>query len=573
MTLNPMLALLVVFGLVGCAQLSPLPDAPVAAQKTAAAEAKATALPAQELTEQVLYQFLLAETAAQRGERKLAAEAYVDLALRTRDARIARRATELALFAQMREQAAKAAKLWVELEPDSERARLTWTTLLAAGGHLKEARPHFEALLKMAGSPAQVFMQMHALFNRQADFQGVFELVADLAQPYPRLPEAHFAVAQAAWSASQYARAEESLDRALALRPDWEAAALLKGQLAQRRGDAALLDYWAGFLADTPGAREVRLAYARQLAQMGRYPESRREFERLLDAMPGNPEARMAVGLLAMQAGDFEAAEGYLLKALALGHPEADQIRVYLGRIGEARNRPDEALQWYREVGKGPDYLGAQLMIGLLLGRQGRMIEARALLHDLAPGDDADRIQVIQTEAQLLREARDYAGVYQVLSQGLTRFPDSLELLYDRAMAAEKQNKLDVLEKDLRRLIKLKPDHAHAYNALGYTLADRTNRLAEAIELLQKALQLAPNDAFVLDSMGWAQFKAGRLNEALDYLKRAYAVRPDPEIAAHLGEVLWKQGKRDEAKKLWEGALQSHPDNESLREAVSRFKP
>lgn len=578
MTLNPLL-LLFVLGLSGCAQLLPAPERAAAPKKPAVADDKIAvavpaATPAQPLTEQVLYQFLLAETAWQRGERKLAAEAYADLALRTRDVRVARRATELAVLAQAREQALQATQLWVELEPESERARQVWITLLAAAGHLKETRPHFEALLRAeGGSLAQVFMQMHTLFSRHADFQGVLDLVGDLARPYPNLAEAHFALTQAAWNAGQYERAEQAVDRTLALRSDWEAAALLKGQLLQRRSDAEAEAYWAGFLARNPAARELRLAYAKQLARMERYSESRREFERLLDDASGNSEATMAVGLLAMQAGDYQAAEAYLLKTLELGYPEADQVKLYLGQIGEARKNPDDALRWYRAVGKGPRYLSAQLLVATLLGKQGHMAEARAVLQGLTPVDEAERIQVVQAEAQLLREARDYVGVYKLLSQALAQQPDAPELLYDRAMAAEKLDKLDVLEKDLRKLIKLRPDHAHAYNALGYTLADRTNRIAEALELLQKALQLAPNDGFVLDSMGWAQFKAGKLNEAVDYLKRAHAARPDPEIAAHLGEVLWKQGKRDEAKKLWEAALKEHPGNEALRETVSRFKP
>ena len=580
MTFNPFLMLLAVLGLVGCAQLAPAPEqavappkpAPASNDKTAAAAPVAT--PAQPLTEQVLYQFLLAETAWQRGERKLAAEAYVDLALRTRDARIARRATELALLAQAREEAVQSAKLWVELEPGSEQAQQVWISLLAASGHIKETRPHFEVLLRAAGgSPGPVFMQMHTVFSRQADYRGVLDLVSDLARPYPNLAEAHFAVTQAAWNAGQYDRAEQAVDRALALRPDWEAAALLKGQLLQRKGDAEMLAYWAGFLAQHPAMRELRLAYAKQLARTGRYPESRQEFERLLDDAAGNPEATLAVGLLAMQAGDYEAAETYLLKTLELGYPEADQVKLYLGQIAEARKRVAEALRWYQAVDRGPRYVAAQVLAAALLGKQGHVAEARALLQGLSPADDSERIQIVQAEAQILREAHDYAGVYKVLSQALAGQPEAPELLYDRAMAAEKLNKLDVLEKDLRKLIKLKPDYAHAYNALGYTLADRTNRIAEAIELLQKALQLAPDDPFVLDSMGWAQFKAGRSKEAAEYLKRAYAARPDPEIAAHLGEVLWKQGKRDEAKKLWEGALKEHPDNEALRETISRFKP
>lgn len=583
MTRYPVLALVAALSLAACSRTPVVPAAPApvpAAPAAPAAEAppveapaKPSELPAQALTGQVLYQFLLAEVAWQRGERKLAAEAYADLAQRTRDPRIARRATELALFAQAIPQAVQSAKLWVELEPTSERAQQTWVSLLAASGRISETRPHLEALLKAAPAPGPVFLQLHSLFGRNADPQAALTLVSDLAQGYPQLAEAHLAVAQAAWGANQPEQAEQALDRALAIKPTWEALVLFKGQLLQPRGEEALLGYWRDYLARYPAAREVRLAYAKRLAMLGRYAESRHEFERLLEGAADNPEAHLAVGLLAMQSNDLAAAEVHLLKALELQHPEADQVKLYLGQIKEAQGRPEDALRWYGEVAKGPRHTEAQLLRALLLGKLNRVAEARAALQGLSPASEAERIQIVQTEAQVLRGARDFAAAHQLLSEALARYPDSPELIYDRAMVAERLNRLEEVERDLRRLIKMKPDHAHAYNALGYTLADRTPRIAEALELLQKALQLAPNDPFIQDSMGWALYKAGRLVEAEDYLKRAYATRPDPEIAAHLGEVFWQQGRRDDAQRLWEAALKAHPDNESLRETVSRLNP
>lgn len=585
MTFNPALIVLAISGLIGCARMPSLPEAQAAeASRLAQAQprpaepqqapVKPAGVPAQNLTEQVLYQYLLAEVAWQRGERVLAAEAYADLAQRTRDARIARRATEISLIAQALPQAMQSARLWVELDAASDRAQHTWISLLAASGRVQEARPHLEALLKAAGpAVGPVFLQMHSLFGRNVDAQAALELIADLARRYPESAEAHLAVGQAAWNAGQYERAEKAMDQALQIKPTWEALALFKGQLVQRRGDEVLVAYWADFLKRNPSAREVRLAYAKQLARMGRYEESRKEFERLLNGSPQNPEAHMAVGLLAMQASDFESAQSHFLKALELGFPDADQVKLYLGQISEARKQPEEALRWYGEVAKGPRFVEAQLLRGMLLGKQGRIVEARALLQNLSPVNEAERIQIVQTEAQVLREARDYQGVFQVLSAALANSPDSPDLIYDRAMAAERLDKFDVAEQDLRKLIKLRPDHAHAYNALGYTLADHTGRIAEAIQLLEKALLLAPNDPFIQDSMGWALYKAGRLNEAEAYLRRAHTTRPDPEIAAHLGEVLWQEGKREEAQRFWEGALKTHPDNEVLRETVSRLKP
>lgn len=545
-----------------CAQ-SPVLETPVVPTQPAA----------QELTPQVIYQFLLGEIAAQRGDLRLSAEAYADLAARTRDARVARRATEVALYARQPQVALKNAQLWRELEPQSPKALQTLASLLVGSGRMAEAKPHLQAWIR-TGKGGEVFMQMHALFLKQKDKQAVLDLVEELAAAYPNAPEARFAVAQAAWQAGQSKRALAALDQAQRQKPGWETAALYKAQVLQSTdGDATVLAYLKDFLSAQPGAREVRLAYAKHLARVGNLAEARAQFEHLTQEMPNNPEVHFAVGLVAMQGNDIASARASMLKALELGHREEGQVRFYLGQLAEADKQFDEALTWYRSISPGRQQFDAQLRAAMVLGKLGRLDEARAWLAELKPTGEADRSRLVQTEALLLREAKRYEAVYDVLSKALESMPDTPELLYDRAMAAEKLNRLDVLEKDLRRLIQIKPDYAHAYNALGYTLADRTPRVREALELLEKALKLEPEDPFILDSMGWALFKAKRYDEALVYLRRAYAARPDPEIAAHLGEVLWVRGDREEARGIWRSGLQQHPDNDALREVMSRLKP
>jgi len=527
----------------------------------------------QGLTAQVLYQFLLGEIAGQRGELKLSAEAYADLAAHTRDARVARRATEVALYARQSQLALKNARLWQELEPDSPKALQTLASLLVGSGRLGEAKPLVNAWIK-TGKGGEVFMQLHGLFAKQKDRQAVLDLVADLAAAYPSSPEARFAVGQAAWQAGQGKKALAALDEALRLKPDWESTALFKAQVLQRMdGDAAQEVFLKDYLAAFPTARDARLTYAKLLARAGKFTESRAQFELMTRENPANPEAHFAVGLVALQTNDLDSAKASFLKALELEHPEEGHVRLYLGQLAEARNQTEEALTWYQSVTKGRQQFDAQLRAAVMLNKLGRLAEARAWLAKLQPSSDTERAQQAQTEAQLLREAKNYEGVFAVLSKALEKMPDSPELLYDRAMAAEKVNRIDVLEKDLRRLIKLKPDYAHAYNALGYTLADRTNRTQEAIELLEKALKLEPEDPFILDSMGWALFKAKRYPEAVDYLRRAYGVRPDPEIAAHFGEALWMKGDKEEARRVWRNGLQLHPENESLRDVASRLMP
>jgi tetratricopeptide (TPR) repeat protein len=528
--------------------------------------------PRQELSPQLLYQYLLAEIAGQRGELTLASEALLDLAVKTRDARVAQRATEMAIFARKPANALKSAQLWLEREPESLKARQTYVSLLISAGRLKDARPHIEWLLKNGGrGVGEAFLQLPGMLLRHQDKPAVLALMTELAASYPTVPEASLALAQVAWHAGQSERALQAADEALRLKPGWEAVALFKGQILQRKGDEQVLRYWQDFLAQHPDASEVRLALARQYARMGRFAESRAQFE-LLRSL-GKAEILISLGLLAMQMNDLDAAEGHLMEAMARDDADKDQVRMYLGQVAEARRRYDEALNWYRSVQDGRNRFEAGLKAVVVLGKLGRVDEGRALLAAMPADTEADRVQIVQAEAQMLREAKDYQQVYDVLSRGLEAMPESPELLYDRAMAAERLNRLDVLERDLRLLIRLKPDHAHAYNALGYTLADRTDRITEALELLVQALKLAPDDPFILDSMGWALYKSGRVDEAVSYLKRAFALRPDPEIAAHLGEVLWVRGEREEARRIWQGSLREHPDNEILRETLGRLQP
>jgi tetratricopeptide (TPR) repeat protein len=569
MNLKPLSFALVAVSLSACAQSPVVIQMPPIVADTKPANSG--------LTSQVLYQILLGEIASQRGELRLSAEDYADLAGKTRNPRVAQRAVELAQYARMPTLALRNAQLWWELEPNSVKAMQTLASLQLANGRFREAKAPLEAWLKSSKNSAESFSQMHALFARQKDKAAVLDLVSDLAAAYPALPEARFAVAQVAAQAGQLPRALAALDEALNLRPQWENAALLKAQILLRKdGEPATQKYLADFLKVNPDAHEVRLAYAKQLARAGKLNESRSEFERLARDTPNNPEATFTLGLIAMQTNDLASARGSFLKALELGHPDADTVRFYLGQLDEAENHFEAALQWYRQVNDGRHRFDAQLRVAIMLNRLGRAQEARDWLDGLTVQDDAERIQVVQTEAMILRDAKDYQGVFDTLSRGLEKMPDALDLLYDRAMVAEKLNKLDVVEQDLRHLIRLKPDYAHAYNALGYTLADRGDRLPEALELLTQALKLAPEDPFILDSMGWCLYKMKRLPEAVDDLRHAYSTKSDPEIAAHLGEVLWVRNEKDdreEARRIWQGSLKANPDNESLREVVSRFKP
>lgn len=531
-------------------------------------------LPAQPLTEFILYEFLMAEIAGQRGDLRFSAEAYLDLARRTRDPRVARRATEIAIAARQNATAVDAARIWNETDPASNRALQALGGLLIASGRLDEALPHLKKLIA-AGSadPGEHFTQLSRTLANAPDKQGALKLVQQLAADYPRLTLAQLAVAQAAANAGDEATAMDSVRRARELRPESEAAVLMEAQLMQRRSNAEALQVLRKYLDGYPGSREVRLGYARILVAENRFGEARVEFQRLVAAFPENTEVIYAVALLSLQLSDHVMAEASLKRLLELDFRDQGLVRVYLGQIAEEQKRLPEALDWYKSVEPGAQYLIARIRSAQIIARQGSLDAARAWLQASDVTDGTQRVQLVLAEAQLLRDAGQTKPAFDLVGEALQRLPDNPELLYDYAMLAERIERVDLLESSLRRLITLRPDHAHAYNALGYSLADRNQRLPEARELIEKALQLAPEDAFIVDSMGWVLFRQGALEDALRYLKRAYTARPDPEIAAHLAEVLWTLGDQPEAERVLKEVGDKNPGNETLMKTIKRLKP
>ncbi|HEY6720249.1 MAG TPA: tetratricopeptide repeat protein, partial [Burkholderiales bacterium] len=515
----------------------------------------------------------LAEIAGQRGNVALSAQAYVDLAKRTRDPRIARRATEVALYARMNTAAIEAATVWYETDPGSTRPLQALSGLLIAAGRYDEALPNLKKLLASPASDlASGFAQLTRTLAGAQDKQAALKLVQSLAADYPKLPEAHFAVARAALNAGEDRGALEEARKAGQLRPEFEAAVLLEAQLLQKVSVDQAASLLAGYLKKNPAAREARLAYARLLVGQRRFGEARAEFQKLMSSVPDSTDMVFAVALLSLQLKDYDAAEKYLKGLIESPYRDKDGVRLYLGQVAEERKNLPEALRWYGEVGEGEQYVQAQIRYAQVLSRQGKLDEARSRLQQAAAKNSQQRVQLVLAEAQLLRDANQPKAAFDLVGQALDRLPNDPELLYDYAMLAEKIERVDILESSLRKLIEIRPEHAHAYNALGYSLADRNQRLPEARELIEKALTLAPDDSFIIDSMGWVLYRMGKLKDSLGYLKRAFAGRPDPEIAAHLGEVLWANGDRTEAERVWGDATRETPDNETLASTIKRLK-
>ena len=536
------------------------------------AKPPAAQLPLLEMSEGVLYEYLLAEIALQRGSAGLAAQTLVDLAKSTRDPRIARRATEVGAFARLPDLAIDAARIWHDTDPGSAQALQTLTSLLVNARRIEEAEPFLAKLMAAdAAAAARAFLQMARFLSGNPDKAANLRLVQRLASAHARLPEAHFALAQAAYAANDETLALEQVRRASELRPEWENAALFEAQVLLRSQPDAAAARLAAFLEKHPESREVRLNYARVLVGAKRYADARAEFGRLLAAYPDDQGVIYAVGLLAVQLKDFDSAEANLKRLLELNYRDPNAVRYTLGQIAEERKNYGAAQEWYAQVTRGEHFLASRLRYAQTLARQGRLDDARSYLRGVGEAASAQKTQLTIAEAQLLRDANQHNEAFSLLGKALEVQPEQPDLLYDFALTAEKLERFDVLEANLKKLIQVKPDYAHAYNALGYSFAERNTRLDEARGLIEHALELAPEDSFIIDSMGWLYYRMGDLAKAAEYLNRAWQGRPDAEIGAHLGEVLWMSGERSKAEVVWKEAGESNPENEVLRKTIRRF--
>ena len=538
---------------------------------TAHAQGSASKAAQTELTSDFVYKYLVGEIAGQRGDVALAGSLFYDLAKSSRDPRLAERATRAAAYSNQTQLALRAASLWAELDPASTDAQQVSTQLLLGAGKLSDAQPHLQKLLAPEETRASGFLYLNGILSRYGDKAAVLKLIQALAKPYPDLAEAHFSVAHSAWNAGKTDLAMDELNTAEKLQPGWELAALLRGEIYLSQSADSALQFYQGYLTQHPLANEVRLAYAKLLVNQKQFDQARVQFAPLADSADSNPEIAVAAGLLSVQLQDYVQADRYFKQALERDYKQPDQIYLYLGQSAEQQKLDDQALTWYQRVGEGEQSFDANLHIANVLARPGKLDDARKLLQGLPDLNSEQQVQALQLEASLLASANKPQEAFDVLEHAVTTLPNTADLIYDYAMMAEKVQRFDVMEKQLRALMILKPDFAQAYNALGYTLADRNERLNEASTLIEKAHTLSPDDHYILDSMGWLQYRLGKLDQAADYLRRAYTVQTDPEIAAHLGEVLWQQGKHEEAQKTWADALHQYPDNELLVNTAKRF--
>ena len=545
----------------------------------AKAEAKADGLPKVELSSDLLYKLTKAEMEFKSGQWQGPYVTMMVAAQQTRDPRLARRASEMALAAKQGGEALAAIRLWRDLAPESDEATQFFLGFVVLTDKIEEAEPIFAERLANApqGSRGVALFQMQQILARANDKLYAYAMLTRLVEPYLDMFEAHLVLAQGALSLGERARAIGEANKALAIKPNSELAVLT---LAQVTGEAeAAGKVLATFLQNNPDAVEVRGAYARLLVEQKQLEAARDQFLLLLKSAPDNVGGLYALGIVALQLDDAKGAEQYFKRFLAVLEKSPGDTRdpykalMILSQIAETRGDMAGAIAWLDKVDNSASsgYVEARLRRAQLIARGGNLDAARKALTEIETDDPASQAQVLLVDAQFLRDAGYLQSAYTVLENALLRFPDNPELLYDYALLAERLDKLDLMEASLRRVMALAPDNQHAYNALGYSLAERGIRLQEAYALIEKALQMAPGDPFIMDSMGWVQFRMGNLAAAESALRRAYAVRSDPEIAVHLGEVLWQKGDKDEAQKLWREAQGKDPKNAALKSTLARL--
>lgn len=536
------------------------------------------------LNAELFYEILVSEMTASSGDPGTAYALMLEAARRSRDGQLYRRATEIALQARSGQSALIAAQAWKEALPQSREANRFLLQILIALNRIDETTDLLKQELAASAprtriATIQALPQLYGRGSDKAQATAVVEkaLANELNNPAVA-PSAWITIGRMRLASGDKAGALEAARRASELEPTNDGAALLALLLMEsgvKDAEALLKPYFAG----TP-IPEIRMTYSRVLLEGQRFAEAQAQLEAVTRERPDMAEAWLVDASLNLQANRLPQAEASLQKFLALLEPlppsetranAQTQAYLLLSQVAEKRGDFAQADAWLNRIDNPAALISAQSRRASLLAKQGKITQARVVLRALPAKTADEEKQKLLAEVQLLREVQAYAAAYEVQSQAVARYPDDVDLAYEQAMLAERLGKLDVMERQLRAIIARQPGYQHAYNALGYSFAERGVKLQEARELIAKALQLAPGDPFITDSLGWVEFKLGHREEAARLLQEAFRAQPDAEIGAHLGEVLWSMGQQDQAKAVWRQGQQLNPDNGTLKDTLKRL--
>ena len=525
-----------------------------------------------ELNSDIVYSTLAGEIAMQRGEYELAYQHQLQTAVLAGDAIAAERATKIAILLKRDDLALKALKHWIELAPNNLSGRQHAVTLYLDTGETSLAYEQMEAILAISqASGENGFVPVMAVLTKRKEREMALNLMQRFQAMHRDDPESGYALSLMSLVWRDYPRAETDIRNVLADWPDWSKGNVLLSRLRKLQGDGeGAVHVLERALVRTPDDVTLNSALARLLVELNEYDKAYRQFEKVHRIAPDDTDTIYSLGALAVQLKQTDAAKGYFKRLLKMGS-HTDDSAYYLGRIEEQEGNAEEAINWYKRVNAGDFRFEAMARVAQVQADEGNFREALDWVRNMRIQLPEQSVQLYLMEARILAEHGSVAEVLSVYASGLEAHQEDDDLLYARGLYAAEIGRMDIVESDLRRVIAHNPNNADALNALGYTFADRSMRFEEAHDLISRALELKPDSPAILDSMGWLQFRLGNLPAALGFLKSAYAILPDGEIGAHLGEVLWTMGDSAGAEAIWRQILEKEPDNKHVIETRRRL--
>lgn len=520
----------------------------------------------------VLFMLLTAELAGQRGQYDIALEGYMEAAKRVHDPRFAERAAMIAMYMKDSNKTNEAVALWVRQDPKNQAARKIAALSALRAGNKKAATEHLNMLLNIdpAGFENAV-LELAGILQKDGKINTLYDALDTLSVQHPDQAVIFYMQSLLAMQKKEIYLAESKIQQALKVRPGWDKALIFQAQIAVFSGD---LNKAKTLLKEAslkyPDNNKISKILAQVLIKAEDYDAAAEVYQYIISADPRDIESQFALGLVYLQVDKDEQAEDVFKKLLE--QPEWKyQASFYLGKIEEKHDHSKKALVWFDKVTDGPFVFDASISAISLLAKDKQFDEANSRLSLLQSKFPKQKLRLLLVQAELYSQQKQYEKAFNLLTEALVDFPDQKELLYTRALMAERVNKPDIAEADLKKILAMDPDNVEALNALGYTLLNKPDRYADAEKYLQHALSLEPDAAVIIDSYGWLQFKLGNNEKALDYLQQAYEKQPENEIAAHLAEVLWVLGRKDEARKLFNKAIKDAPDDEYLMDFQRRI--
>ncbi|WP_339673108.1 tetratricopeptide repeat protein [Dasania marina] len=545
-------------------------DTPPATADKPAQPKAAAAIPKRPFPAESFHQLLVAEFAVRRDQFDVALDHYVQQAHQTRDPGVATRATRLAQYMKAQNAALDMAQLWAELEPDSAEAQYTTATLLAQNNQPLESLEHMERVLKVGGATNFTAIAASSLNMPALSQQMVASAIDELIKRHPQYGQLYVSRAILQQSQNQLSLALASARKGVALDNSDIQAVIIETRLLQQMGkhEEAFVRLEA-IQQQYPNNRRLRLQYARLLLQKD-LNKAREQFEYLLADTPNEIDLLMSLALINTELNDYPQAKQYFTLALATG-TRNNEARYYLAQIAERENQLSVAIDHYQAISIGDDYIAASNRMAELYSQQGDNAGALAMLQQRRHQHPDLALRFYLIEAELLLSQQQYQQCHALLSEALVQHPNHANLLYMRSLVSEKRDDFALMEQDLRNIIAQDPENVTALNALGYVLANRSERLDEAFSLISLALSLKPSDPAILDSLGWVEYRRGNLNRAFSLLEKAYSHFPDPEVASHLGEVLWMLNQPEKARQIWQQSLEKHPNNPLIENTMQRL--